>query len=292
MDCTLGAGGHAVDIMEAASPGGLLLGLDADPAAIELARFRLAHYADSVRLVETNFRNLRDVCERSNFVPVNGVLFDLGLSSMQLSDEDRGFSFRLDSPLDMRFSPEQDVTAADIVNDYTENEIADIIYRYGEEPRSRRIARSIVRERPLHTAAELAHVVERAIGRGDRHIHPATRTFQALRIAVNGELGALEQALEQAASVLGYGGRLVVISYHSLEDRMVKQFFAGLTQGCICPPELPLCVCGRVAEYRLVFRGARKPSEFEVRLNPRSRSARLRVIESLVVHGPVDEEVA
>ncbi len=282
VDCTLGDGGHAEAILQAASPGGLLLGIDADPLALELAGERLKPYGDSVRIVESNFSHLEEVCKRNNFAPVQGILFDLGLSSMQIADEERGFSFSLEAPLDMRFSPHQEVSAADIVNSYPEGDLADIIWRYGEERNSRRIARSIVRERPIRTAADLARVVAKAAGRQEHRINPATRTFQALRIAVNTELDNLSSALLQAASLLGYKGRLVVISYHSLEDRIVKQFFRDLTRDCICPPEVPMCVCGHVAEYRLIVRGTVKPGREEVAANPRSRSARLRVLESLI----------
>jgi 16S rRNA (cytosine1402-N4)-methyltransferase len=289
VDCTLGGGGHAEAILQAASPGGLLLGIDADPLALELAGERLSPFGDSVRLVESNFSHLNDVCQRHNFAPVQGILFDLGLSSMQIADEERGFSFSMDAPLDMRFSPRQEVSAADIVNNYAEEDLADIIWRYGEERNSRRIARGIIRERPIKTAADLARVVAKAAGRQERRINPATRTFQALRIAVNTELDNLSSALAQAVNLLGYQGRLVVISYHSLEDRIVKHYFRELTRDCICPPEAPMCVCGHVAEYRLVVRGVVKPSADEVASNPRSRSARLRVLESLAEHRPVGE---
>ncbi|MFQ5878612.1 MAG: 16S rRNA (cytosine(1402)-N(4))-methyltransferase RsmH [Dehalococcoidia bacterium] len=279
VDCTVGTGGHARVILGAAAPGGLLLSIDTDPTALQIAQQRLKEYGDSARLVEGNFGDLETICRRHSFVPVHGILFDLGLSSLQLADQDRGFSFRLDAPLDMRFSPRQPLTAADIVNTYDEETLADILWRYGEERRSRHIARRIVRERPITTAAQLAQVVERAVGRRSRRLHPATRTFQALRIAVNRELENLTSALQQAAALLGFGGRLVAISYHSLEDRIVKQLFHGLAQDCICPPEAPVCTCGHVAQYRLVARGAVRPSAAEVTANPRSRSARLRAIE-------------
>jgi 16S rRNA (cytosine1402-N4)-methyltransferase len=280
VDCTTGAGGHASAILEAASPGGLLLGLDADPVALSVAAQNHARFGDSVQLAESNFRELRRICRRHNFVPVHGVLFDLGISSMQLADE-RGFSFQVEAPLDMRFNPGQALTAGDIVNHYTEQDLADVIWRFGEEPASRRIARAVVRARPIQTTTELAAVVSRASGGPRRRIHPATRTFQALRIAVNDELGALREALGQAVDVLGHGGRLVVISFHSLEDRIVKQFFQQESRDCICPPEQPACICGHRATLRLVTRRTVTPRPEEIAGNPRSRSARLRAAEKL-----------
>jgi 16S rRNA (cytosine1402-N4)-methyltransferase len=280
VDCTLGAGGHSRAIMEAASPGGLLLGFDADPDALALAADTLEPYGESARLVESNFRNLGRVAAQNNLVPVHGVLFDLGLSSMQLAGA-RGFSFQTESPLDMRFSPDQALTADEIVNRYDERDLADVIWRYGEESASRRIARAVVKARPLATTTELASVISRAAGRPRSRIHPATRTFQALRIAVNDELGALEEALRQALEVLGQGGRLVVISFHSLEDRIVKQFMQRESRDCICPPEQPTCTCGHRAILRIVTKRSVTPGSAEVSANPRSRSARLRAAEKL-----------
>jgi 16S rRNA (cytosine1402-N4)-methyltransferase len=282
MDCTAGAGGHAAAIMEAATPGGLLLGLDADPRALKAAGETLARFGDSVKLVEANFRELFAVCKDNNFVPVQGVLFDLGLSSMQLADEARGFGFQVEAPLDMRFGPEQQIRAADIVNEYDEAELANVIWRFGEEPASRRIARAIVKARPVGTTTELASIVSRAAGgRHGRRLHPATRTFQALRIAVNDELAALEEAQEQAMAVLGDGGRLVVISFHSLEDRIVKQFMAREARDCICPPEAPACTCGHRARLKILTKKTVSPGPDEAAANPRSRSARLRAAEKL-----------
>lgn len=281
VDCTVGGGGHARAIMDAASPGGLLLGLDADPKALLVAADTLAPFGDAVRLIESNFRDLERACRQSNFVPVHGVLMDLGISSLQLADTERGFSFQVEAPLDMRFSPAQTLTAAQIVNGYSEIDLADVIWRYGEEPASRRIARAIVRARPLATTTELAAVISRAIP-GPRHrIHPATRTFQALRIAVNDELGALGEALAQARDVLGSGGRLVVIAFHSLEDRIVKQFFQRESRDCVCPPETPACICGHTATLRVITKRTVTPGPTEIKANPRSRSARLRAAERL-----------
>ena len=281
VDCTVGGGGHSLAILEAAAPGGLLLGIDADKDALEIARRRLEPFADSILLVHANFRDLAAVCARAEFVPVHGVLFDLGVSSHQLGDEERGFSFQAEAPLDMRFGTNQAVTAHDIVNTYEERELAGVIWRFGEEPASRRIARAIVRARPLATTTELASVVATAVGGPRRRIHPATRTFQALRIAVNDELGALTAALGQAVEVLGQGGRLVAIAFHSLEDRIVKQFIRREARDCVCPPQAPSCTCGHTASLRDVTRRAVRPSAEEITVNRRSRSARLRAAEKL-----------
>ena len=281
VDCTVGGGGHSLAILEAAAPGGLLLGIDADAEALEIARARLKPHIDSVLLSQANFRDLAAVCRKANFIPVHGVLFDLGVSSYQLSAEGRGFSFQAEAPLDMRFGESQTVTAHEIVNTYSERDLADLIWRYGEEPASRRIARAIVRARPLATTSELAAVIPKAAAGARRRIHPATRTFQALRIAVNDELNALTSALGQAVDVLGRGGRLVVIAFHSLEDRIVKQFMRRESRDCICPPEAPACTCGHRARLRLVTKGAARPSQEEVAVNRRSRSARLRAAEKL-----------
>lgn len=281
VDCTLGAGGHARAIMHASAQGGLLLGIDADPHAIEFARDTLQEYADSVQLVNGNFRDLKAIAAARNFVPVHGVLFDLGLSSMQLAESGRGFSFQAEAPLDMRFSEKQTLSAADIVNDFPENELANLIWEFGEERFSRRIAKAIVQARPLSTTTQLANIISRV--QPDRHsrIHPATRTFQALRIAVNDELSSLASALEQATGILGAGGRLVAISFHSLEDRIVKQFMQRESRDCICPPEQPSCTCGHVATLRILTKRPVTPGAEELARNPRSRSARLRAAERL-----------
>jgi 16S rRNA (cytosine1402-N4)-methyltransferase len=282
VDCTLGGGGHAEAILEAASPDGELLGIDQDPEALATARERLAAFGERVTFVEGNFSQVGDLCRERGFAPVQGILFDLGLSSLQLEDESRGFSFQREGPLDMRFSPHQELTAADIVNTYSEEELAALLWRYGEERRSRAIARRLTEERPFRTTTQLAKAVEQAVGRRARGvIHPATRTFQALRIAVNQELVHLDSALLQAHGLLGFGARLVVISYHSLEDRIVKSFLRREARDCICPPGVLICVCGHRATLRLVARGVIKPSAAEVAANPRARSARLRVAERL-----------
>ncbi|MBI2723607.1 MAG: 16S rRNA (cytosine(1402)-N(4))-methyltransferase RsmH [Chloroflexi bacterium] len=280
VDCTLGGAGHARAILDAAQPGGTLVGLDADPRAIARGHERLSAFAGQYRLVEANFREVGDVCRQLEFAPVNGVLMDLGLSSFQL-EEGEGFSFRRDTPLDMRFGAGA-VTASDIVNSYSEADLADLIFTFGEDPASRSIARRIIAARPIETTAQLAKAVEQAVGRrANSNTHPATRTFQALRIAVNQELDSLAAALPQAHSLLGFGSRLAVLSYHSLEDRIVKAYIRRESRDCICPPGLPECRCGHRATLRPVTRGAVKPGLNEVSANPRARSARLRAAERI-----------
>ncbi|MDP2930970.1 MAG: 16S rRNA (cytosine(1402)-N(4))-methyltransferase RsmH [Chloroflexota bacterium] len=282
IDCTVGGGGHAAAILQRSSPGGQLLGIDADPRAVAVARVRLAAYHSSFRLVNDNFANLQNICLKYDFFPVHGILFDLGLSSLQLGDDERGFSFQHDAPLDMRVNPDLSVSAADIVNTYSEAELADLLRTYGEEILSRRIARRIIGERPVQSTLQLAQIVERAAGGRRGKIHPATRTFQALRIAVNHELDNLRGALKQAVKLLGFEGRLVVISYHSLEDRIVKQFLQREAKGCVCPPETPVCICGHTPSLRLINRKVITPSAEEIERNPRSRSAKLRAAERVI----------
>ena len=281
VDGTVGTGGHAEAILQGSSPGGLLLGIDADPKALEIAGRRLAAYGEAVVLVNDNFNHLEEICRAHAFSPVDGILLDLGLSSLQLDDAERGFSFRLDAPLDMRFGPGQSATAADIVNTYDEEDIAAILRDYGEERHSRLIARRIAAIRPIKTTRELANIIEHLPGMTPGRIHPATRTFQALRIAVNRELENLQGVLAQAVRTLAVGGRLAVISYHSLEDRIVKHFMREESRGCLCPPEVPVCGCGHTPTLRLVNRKPISPSEAEIAENPRSRSARLRAAERI-----------
>ena len=284
IDCTLGAGGHAAAILERSSPGGQLLGIDADPDTIEAARSRLEAYGSSILLVNENFANLEAICIKYDFLPVHGILLDLGLSSLQLNSHSRGFSFQHDAPLDMRLSPSQKVTAADIVNTFSETKLAHLIKTYGEEAHSHQIANHIGRERPLTTTLQLARVIEQAVGGRRGRLHPATKTFQALRIAVNHELDHLEATLKQTINLLGFDGRLVVISYHSLEDRIVKHFMQQESRDCICPPGVPTCICGHKACLRLINKRVITPSPTEVQLNPRSRSAKLRAAERLITH--------
>lgn len=282
VDATLGGAGHAEALLQATAPDGRLLGLDADPEAVERARRRLAPFGSRVTLVHANFRHLAAVAAEHGFADVDAVLLDLGVSLFQLAGEERGFSFLAAGPLDMRMDPHAPLTADEIVNRWPPEKLAEIIYRYGEEPASRRIARAIVAARPVRTTTELAEIVGRAVGgRGERHIHPATRTFQALRIAVNDELGALETVLPQAVALLARRGRLAVIAFHSLEDRIVKQFMQREARDCLCPPGLPVCRCGHRATLRLLTRKPIQPTAEEVAANPRSRSAKLRIAERL-----------
>lgn len=281
IDCTIGLGGHAEAILEEISPSGTLLGIDADPDAIKIGKDRLSDYGETVTLVNDNFINLEAISERCHFHPVDGILFDLGVSSLQLDTAERGFSFHLDAPLDMRFNPEQGLTASDIVNRFSEQELAKLIETYGEERHSRRIARHIVQNRPVATTVELARLVERVLGGKRARIHPATRTFMALRIAVNSELQNLELALRQTPNLLRSGGRLTVISYHSLEDRIVKQFMRYAAASCLCPPGTVMCRCGHVPTLKLISRKVIKPTSLEIESNPRSRSAKLRIAERL-----------
>ncbi len=287
IDATVGGGGHTERILEATSPSGRLLGLDADPAAILRVGRRLRRFGHRVVLEQANFRELARVAPNAGFGAVGGILFDLGLSSFQLADTKRGFGIRAGGPLDMRFDTEAGRAAADLVNELSRDELASLFRRYGEEPAAGRIASAIVREREagrIETAERLAAICAEAAPkapRGRRRIHPATRVFQALRIAVNDELGALEAGLVAALDLLTPGGRMVVIAYHSLEDRTVKQFFAAERRGCTCPPIAPVCVCGRAPRLRLVTAKPVTPGESELALNPRARSARLRAAERL-----------
>jgi 16S rRNA (cytosine1402-N4)-methyltransferase len=276
VDATVGAGGHSQGILTASAPHGRLLGIDADPDAVALARRRLAPFGDRALLVQGSFAQLASIASRRGFTQVDGILLDLGLSSMQLAAPGRGFSFREDGPLDMRFDPSGTITASGLVNELKERELVDLLRQYGQERQARRIARAIVESRPLHSTVQLATLIDEVVGRRER-IHPATRTFQALRIAVNNELSALSEALPQALDLLVAGGRLVVISFHSLEDRIVKRFLQHEARDCICPPDVPTCVCGHSARVRIITRHPVRPSEEEVASNPRSRSARLRV---------------
>lgn len=281
IDGTIGAGGHSAGILENSSPNGQVLGLDRDPAALAQAKSRLAHFGNRLHLRNGSFAEVAEHAAWLGWTTVDGLLLDLGLSSMQLNDPARGFSFLREGPLDMRFDPTQPTTAGDLVNYLPEDELEDLIFRFGEEPRASQVAREVVRNRPLHTTLELAEVITRAVGRSRRRIHPATRTFQALRIEVNGELKALEVGLTQAVDLMDSGGRLLVISFHSLEDRIVKQYFRQESKDCICPDRQPICTCGHRARLRLLTRKPIRPDVSEVRANPRARSARLRIAERL-----------
>ena len=282
VDATLGRAGHAVRVLDA-YPRVQLIGIDRDPDALGESRSHLSAYEDRVRLVRDEFSNLASVLERLGDPKVRGVLLDLGVSSPQLDEARRGFSFRNEGPLDMRMDPTRGVSARDIVNGYDEVELARVIGRYGEERFARRIARAIVRARPVENTTTLAEIVRSAIPAAARRSggHPARRTFQALRMEVNDELGQLQSALPQAVDALEAGGRVAVLSYHSLEDRIVKRLFVDAAKGCVCPPSFPVCTCGAEATLRLVTRRPVRPSEEERSRNPRSSAGRLRVAEKL-----------
>lgn len=276
IDATLGLGGHAEAILSASSPDGRLMGIDCDELALREAARRLAAAQDRLELVLGDFGDMAQLAQGRGWSGVDGILMDLGVSSPQLDDPTRGFSFQQDGPLDMRMSRSGELTAAEIVNQWPEEEISRILWEYGEERYARRIARAICQDRPFARTSELAEMVARVVGGRRERIHPATRTFQALRIAVNDELGALERALPQALDLLAIGGRLVVISFHSLEDRIVKQFVRREASDCICPPRLPVCVCGHSAQLRPLTKKPITASQEEVARNSRSRSAKLR----------------
>ncbi len=288
IDATLGGGGHTERILEATDPDGRLLGLDADGAAIARVDGRLRpRFGDRLVLRQANFRQLATIAREAGFERADGALFDLGLSSDQLADTERGFGFRAGGPLDMRFDTRRGVPASELLASLDTNELTALFRRYGEEPKAGRIARAIVdarRTAPIATAEELATLIERVLPpnpRQPRRTHPATRVFQALRIAVNEELDALEAGLAAALDLLRPGGRLVVLSYHSLEDRIVKRFLAAERRGCVCPPEIPVCVCGRNPRLRLLTRPSLTPTAEEIAANPRARSARMRAAERL-----------
>ena len=280
VDGTVGGGGHAASILQVVAPEGKLLGLDADLKALEVAREILHPFGEAALLIQANFAHLESACTTYNFRPVEGILLDLGLSSLQLGGG-RGFSFQEEASLDMRYDPAQELTAGYIVNHYPEAELAQILDKFGEERHSRRITQRILENRPIRTARELATVVEMAFNGLRGHLHPATRTFMALRIAVNQELENLAAALRQSIKLLSPGGRLVVIAYHSLEDRVVKEFMSRESRACLCPPRNPVCLCHHVPTLRIIARKVVVPSPEEVKANPRSRSARLRVAERL-----------
>jgi len=281
VDGTLGAGGHAFGILESSSPEGHLLGLDVDPQALTLAVQKLSPFGERVKLVQASYETLKDQLSAISWQRVDGILLDLGVSSMQLDTPERGFSFLVDAPLDMRFDPYAPFSAKDLINSYSEQDLAEIIYRYGEEKHARQIARKIVQNRPINTTLELANLIVGIAGGQRSKLHPATRTFQAIRIAVNNELQALQNTLPQAIEVLESGGRLAVISFHSLEDRIVKQYFRQEGRDCICPPRTPICTCGHHATIREITRQPIRPQSSEIMKNPRSRSARLRVVQKI-----------
>lgn len=288
VDATLGLGGHAEAIL-LASPKNIVVAMDQDEEAIGNARKRLEPFGDRVTVFHSNFSAIRPVLLKAGSGEVDGILADLGVSSLQLDSATRGFSFRFEAPLDMRMDPRADVpTAADLIATLSETDLANIIYKYGEERFSRRIARRIVEKRdagePIKTTQQLADLIERTIRRKPKDkIHPATRTFQALRIAVNDELGALESFIVDSIDVLKTGGRLAVITFHSLEDRIVKQAFRRMSGRCFCPPRIPRCVCGAERVVEVLTRKPILPDDAEIASNPRSRSAKLRAVEKILV---------
>lgn len=281
IDGTLGAGGHTRAFLEGGADE--VLAFDLDPNAIRIARENLVGYEDRVHIRHDSYLTMRKALRELGWSGADAILLDLGVSSMQLDTPERGFSFRHDAPLDMRFDPDGTApSAADLVNTYEESELADIFFRYGEERDSRRFARAILRERPFTTTRQLAEVIEKAAPRKhEQTIHPATRVFQALRIAVNDELRVVENAIPLAIDALNPGGRLAVISFHSLEDRIVKEAFKLASTDCICPPKIPVCVCGHHASVNLITRKPITADADEIAANPRSRSAKLRIVEKL-----------
>ena len=286
VDCTVGLGGHSEAILKSSSET-RVLGLDLDPAALDYTRRRLAPFGERFRAVQANFRQIDLVLRETGERDPLGVLADLGVSSLQFDSAERGFSFRFDAPLDMRMDPTTGATAAELLNQLPESEIARIIFEFGEERHSRRIARRIVESReqgkPITTTKELAELVQRALGgRKWNQIHPATRTFQGLRIAVNRELEGLAQFVESAIDLLEPGGQFVVISFHSLEDRIIKRELRRLSGHCQCPPRLPVCLCGARAAVEILTRRPVTPDAKEVDENPRARSAKLRACRKLV----------
>jgi 16S rRNA (cytosine1402-N4)-methyltransferase len=278
IDGTLGAGGHTAGLLQQSAPSGRILVFDKDAEAIAFAQKQLESFGERVTYVHASYAQMGSLAPAHGFAQVDGILLDLGLSSRQLDDAQRGFSFMKEGPLDMRFDTSQGETAADLLNNLDEAALANIFWQYGEEKSSRKIARMIVAERPFTTTTQLANQIAQTVHRRGR-IHPATQVFQALRIAVNRELETVETGVLAALELLGQNGRLAVISFHSLEDRFVKQTFRQLSQDCTCPPDQPICTCGGQAKYRLITRKAIQASAEEIAQNSRSRSARLRVIE-------------
>ena len=286
MDATTGGGGHSLGIVQRLGEGGRLICIDRDDDALQAAGKRLEPYREKITFVKSNFSDIAAVAKDLGISQVDGILFDLGVSSYQLDAMERGFSYMNDAPLDMRMDRSQSFTAGDVVNGYSQEELKRILWDYGEERYSGRIAAAICRrreEKPIQSTVELAEIIRRAMPPQAlrEKQHPAKRSFQAIRIEVNGELRAVEQAVQDSVDLLAPGGRLAVISFHSLEDRIVKNIFAQQAKGCICPPEFPVCVCGRKPRLKLVHRGVITAGQEELRDNPRARSAKLRVAEKI-----------
>lgn len=282
IDGTVGAGGHAAGLLQASAPDGRLLAFDRDPEAISFSRRHLAQFDNRVVFVQASYAEMAGLAPKYGFGQVDGILLDLGLSSRQLEEAERGFSFLEDGPLDMRFDPTGGRTAADLLNTLPEAALAEIFWQYGEVRQNRKFARAIVHQRPIETTGQLADLIVQESGGRRGRIHPATQVFQALRIAVNEELDMLEQGLKAAVNLLKPGGRLAVISFHSLEDRLVKNFIRDQSRDCICPPQQPVCTCNAQPALEAVTRKVVRPSEKEVADNPRSRSAKMRVAERVI----------
>lgn len=287
IDGTLGGGGHALEILKASAPNGRLIGIDRDEDALKAAKALLESFGDRVIFVRENFSEVKRIINGLGIGPVDGMLLDLGVSSHQLETPERGFSFRFDSRLDMRMDNRQGLTAHELVNESEPDELARIFRDYGEEREARKIARAIEKARlkkPIETTGQLAAIIEAAVPRKYHPgaIHPATRAFQALRIAVNDELGSIGKGIEGGFDVLKKGGRMAAISFHSLEDRIVKTMFRDFATGCVCPPRVPVCVCGKEPVARLVTRKPLTPGEDEINENPRARSAKFRAIEKII----------
>jgi 16S rRNA (cytosine1402-N4)-methyltransferase len=282
VDATLGLGGHTAALLQASGPEGRVLGLDQDRQALSLASCRLTVFGHRFQLAHANFSELREIAVQRHLSGCDGVLMDLGVSSLQLGTGERGFSFQQEGPLDMRMDQERSLTAHEVVNYYSEKDLANLIYQFGEEPLSRRIAHAIFRARPIKNTRVLAELVAKAVPfRKQARIHPATKTFQALRIFVNDELGNLSKGLRAAVDLLKPGGRLVVISFHSLEDRIVKETLRSLSRDCCCSRDVPFCQCGNRRQLHLLTKSPVQASPLEVGENPRARSAKLRAAEKL-----------
>lgn len=290
LDCTLGGGGHSEGILRKLGENGKLISIDQDQQAIDFAKKRLEGFGNKWEVYKDNFENLDTVLYLAGYDKIDGILMDIGVSSTQLDDPDRGFSFRYDTKLDMRMNKNAKVSAYEVVNQYEEGELARIIFEYGEEKASRKIARLIVEAReesPIETTGDLVEIIKKAVpfrrskNKNQKTKHPATQTFQAIRIEVNRELEVLKTAIDKAVSCLKPGGRLGIITFHSLEDRIVKNKFRDLATNCICPPELPICMCNNKAKVKLVTRKPIAPTEEELEFNIRARSSKLRVIEKL-----------
>lgn len=285
VDGTMGGGGHSLEIAKRLTTGRLIC-IDQDPNAHEAAGKRLAEYKDRITFVRDNFGNIADILDSLGIEKIDGMLLDIGVSSHQLDEAERGFSYQQDAPLDMRMNPDRPFSAYDVVNGYDEDELDRVIFTYGEERWARRIAQFIVKERenkPIETTGELVDIIKKAVPKGARKDgpHPAKRTFQAIRIEVNGELEVLQRAIDDVAARLAVGGRLCIITFHSLEDRIVKEAFRKQENSCICPPQFPVCVCGKKPLGRVITRKPILPSKEELEENPRSRSAKLRVLEGV-----------